>query len=496
MNCHPIEVASHQKARKKGSRRLFVGGAILLIAAATWQGQRSYLAVHPLRPDVPELSSLSPEVRALGKKRLTLQAALQKAPRDVNSRWQLADTYQKLGKISLAVQELKLIDAQQPSVESGVALGNIALGLSEIEGAEKQFRAVIAKFPKDRNRGEAWRGLSATLYHQNRFMEAAEAAHKAMHLPTANVNDAYLRATASIELAMQHPTPRVHEMTLKYAKRDLLRVLALWGDNGDVYYRMGRVCAALDQQRQAIKYLRRACELLPNRIDPAMQLAQALNKTGKRDEALQLAEKTLVANPSNAEVNDFVGQLLQFSERPDAPEKMFTCFERAVKARPDNARIHQNFGAACMRLGKFKAAQREFETVIKLDPNRAYAFQQLSRLYTRQGEQKRAAQFAQIASGLASNDQQQQYLESLAARNQSNVNLHLILADRYRDLKRQGLARAEYLIVLHGDPNNAHAKSELTKLPVRETRSSTPLPGTFEPSAMPPVSSDSTVKIP
>ena len=475
--------------RRRSGRRLGVVLALLALAlGGAWWGRSWYLVAHPLAPNAPEVSTLSPQVRALGRKRLALQAKLDKSPRDLMSRWQLADTYQKLGQVTLAAQELKTINAQKPNVEAGVGLGNIALRAGDIVGAETQFRRVTQAFPRDPQVGEAWRGLSATLYHQGRFMEAAEAAHKAMHSPTANVNDAYLRAVAGIELAMQHPTPRVHEMTLKYAKIDLLRVLEVWGDNGDVYYRMGRACAALDQQKQAIKYLRRAVELLPHRIDPSMQLAQALNKTGERDEALQLAEKTLAAHPDNPEVNDFVGQLLQFSDRPDAPQKMFDCFARAVRARPDNARIHQNFGAACMRLGKFKEAQREFETVVRLDPNRSYAFQQLARLYTRQGDKAKGARFAAIATGLASNDQQQQYLESLASMDESNVPLHLILADRYRDLKRNSLARAEYLIVLHGDPDNAHAKRELAKIPVRESRNLTPDAGAFEVASSMPLS--------
>lgn len=495
---HPLKVPSirpvsgatdrgaNVKARSSGRRWLVGGGLLLLVAGSAWWGRDQYLVSNPLALDAPEVSALSPQVRALGRKRLALQTKLDKSPRDLMSRWQLADTYQKLGQFTLAAHELKTINAQKPNVEAGVGLGNIALRAGDIVGAENQFRQITQTLPKDPQIGEAWRGLSATLYHQGRFMEAAEAAHKAMHSPTANVNDAYLRAASGIELAMQHPTPRVHEMTLKYAKIDLLRVLEVWGDNGDVYYRMGRACAALDQQKQAVKYLRRAVELLPHRIDPAMQLAQALNKTGQRDEALQVAEKTLAAYPNNAEVNDFVGQLLQFSDQPDAPQKMFDCFARAARARPENARIHQNFGAACMRLGKFQQAQREFETVVRLDPNRAYAFQQLARLYTRQGDKAKGARFARIASGLASNDQQQQYLESLASVDESNVPLHLILADRYRDLKRNSLARAEYLIVLHGDPDNAHAKRELAKIPVRESRAQTPATGTFDlASAMP-----------
>ena len=57
---------------------------------------------------------------------------------------------------------------------------------------------------------------------------------------------------------------------------------------------------------------------------------------------------------------------------------------------------------------------------------------------------------------MTSNEQQLKQIQELSQRHPQDVNLHLILADRYRTMKMYGPSRDEYFAVLRLDPKNKH----------------------------------------
>jgi cytochrome c-type biogenesis protein CcmH/NrfG len=109
-------------------------------------------------------------------------------------------------------------------------------------------------------------------------------------------------------------------------------------------------------------------------------------------------------------------------------------------------------------------AQQAFTEAIRLNPNTPAPYQQLSSIYSRRGDKVMAAEMARLADGMLFNEQQQHRIERLSQENPKNVSLHLILAERYRNLGLVTMARSQYLLALRYDPRNARAKSGLQYL--------------------------------
>ncbi|MBV9471116.1 MAG: tetratricopeptide repeat protein [Abitibacteriaceae bacterium] len=445
-------------SRPKTSRRLIwlLALGLLSITAAAVLRQRW------LQANQHHTVPLDPQAKILVEKAKTLEAQVAKSPQDIPQRWALADTYQKLGLLVLAREQLEFIVKADPSSEPGqLALANVQLALGRLPDAEQGYRSIVKKFPKA---ADAWASLAVTLYHQEKYFEAVQAARKAVQLHIRDANSHYILAASNIELAMQYPGAQPHSRQLNEARSDLKIILSVWPDKGDIYYRLGKASFGLKDLKGAIKYLRRAKELAPERADIDILLARTLRLAGNLNEASQIIEASLPHHPDNAELYEARGVLLQSSTAPDAAQKRIAAFEKTTALKPQNAAYHQQLGAAYLQAGKMDEAQGEFQKVIQLDPSRAVPYQQLATIYTRKGDTKRAALCAKIANEAAFNDRQLANIQATSEAHPNSIPLHLILADRYRDLRRFDLAATEYNMVLQLDPHNSRAHSSLAAL--------------------------------
>ena len=69
-----------------------------------------------------------------------------------------------------------------------------------------------------------------------------------------------------------------------------------------------------------------------------------------------------------------------------------------------------------------------------------------------------------MATSMAANENQLHQIQLLSTQYPDDINLHLILADRYMDLKQPGPAKDEYSQALKIDPKNGRAKKGMAKL--------------------------------
>ncbi|HEY0076202.1 MAG TPA: tetratricopeptide repeat protein [Abditibacteriaceae bacterium] len=448
--------------------------AVVCILVGAWFLQQRYLAAHRLLPDAPDVSTLDPKMVELGKRSVALQAELAKNPRDSKARWDLADVYQKLGQPQLAHQHLEIIAKNEPnSIEARLGLANIQLAYGHLNRAEQQFRAITRQFPKKHSTGEAWGGLAAIFYHQGRYIEAEAAARQGLRYQSGAPNLVFIRSSAIVELAARHPHPRIYAEGVKLALIGLKDVLANWPEKGEVYYKVGRAYVVLQDSTNALKYLRRAKELLPERPEVDVLLARALNAKGKGAMAIQVTEEALKRHPQNAELHSILGQLFYLSGAPNRDQRMYDAFKKASELNPQEAIYHQRFGTACMTLDRQKEAQEAFEQALALNSNLAYPYQQLSKIYRRQGKTKLAARFAEAAQGMAANEQQLNEIETFLQAKPNHpqaLKLHRILGDRYRDLGLLNAARNEYFFILRKRPNDPAAKKGIAAMDKLEAR--------------------------
>ena len=444
-------------------RLVLFGGVIVVVAYGL-------LYWHEVR--TAPLRAAAAEVRRIESELAQLHAAVQEAPTRPEPRWALASYYHQLGVLDRAATELKALLELQPDRENVcVLLGTLQLALQQYPESETTFRQATEKWPQ---RDRHWQSLSVSLFHQQRYLEAVWAGREAVKLDEEEPNNRFVLASALVEYARQFPTWARHVDAFDNAAVHLRTILAVWPDNADVYYRLGRAYMGLQDGNNAVRMLRRGRELMPNRPSMVEDLAYALLQVSARDEARQLVTECLEEWPDAAVFHDLMGELTESGS--GGSEAALAHFQKAVQLAPENPFFLEHLGSTYLRQGNLEAARDAFERVVAVDEHRALPYQQLAAIYTRLGDARKASALAREATGHVFNDQQLQQVETVSASNPDDLNLRLILADRYRGLGLENAARDEYLWVGEKDPGNARAAAGLKALRKGETALDTERP--------------------
>ena len=203
---------------------------MLLVAFVATVAVRKYS--DSVERSVPAILN-DPKIISLSEQATQQQLAVQRAPRDTAMRWKLADTYQKLGAIDHAQEQLKAIMKLEPkAVEAPLALANTYLAYKQWSTAEKVYREAALKAPRN---SKAWAGLAITLYHQKRYLEAIEPARKSVHFQPDDPNNYFVTAHCYLEYGLQHQDPSYHATELRNAIKHYNRVLMVLPDHSHIY---------------------------------------------------------------------------------------------------------------------------------------------------------------------------------------------------------------------------------------------------------------------
>ena len=129
-------------------------------------------------------------------------------------------------------------------------------------------------------------------------------------------------------------------------------------------------------------------------------LAQVLLRTGRAGEAaseLAAAEKKL---GPNFLLSYFRGLAL---DRAGKPLEAMTAFQDAVKLNASNAEAHLSLGKTELGLGRLSDAIAELQEALRLSPNNEQSKRLLSKAYSRAGDAKSAAAFAEASPSASAN---------------------------------------------------------------------------------------------
>lgn len=404
----------------------------------------------------------NPQVKKLTAQAEALQAARDANPNDVNARWKLADFYQKINRPDMAAPELDAIIKLEPKNEDAlIARANVQLFMRQAAEAEQTFRTVTELYPK---KPAGWQGLASALFLEHRFFESMSAAKTATELEPTNPNNRFIMATAILQYANQFPDAPAYASYVERARIELERLLKVWPEPADIQFRLGSAYALLRDHKKAIENFELAHQAKPDRAEIVVEMAKSHIALGDRPVARKVVEEALSHKVQSADLYDLDGQLIQGSVEPDANMKALKAFETACKLAPKQPLFLERYGSACIRVNKLAEARKAFEDSAMMNPNRAFPFQQLAAIYTRQGEVEHAAIAAKQAQRMVHNDQQLRQIQLLAQQYPNDINLHLILAERYRDLNLRGPAWDKYILVQRLDPNNKKAREGLEAL--------------------------------
>ena len=439
-------------------------GVLVIGGAATYRQHALTLRLPPPTAaptqSAPRLPSpLPPLSAAVQAQEAPLRAAVAANPKGFAPRWGLVAYYGRTGQTAKAAGQVDAIDRMNPQdVPNRMALGNTRMLLHQPRRAESDYRRVIVRQPRS---APAWQGLATTLVQQRRYFEAKQAAQKAVALAPANAGGHLILASAALEYALQFPSSISRGADLTLAQSEYKRVLQVLPSNAHVYFEMGRAAYGLEDADASARDFSRSLQLDPQQ-DIYWEAARAYIKKNDRVTAQKLAEEGLRRYPSDSSLHDLLGTLLQTGTAPDADAQALAEFQKAALLAPSDASFQSHLGTAYLKTGNMAAAQTAFETALRLDSSRPFDLQQLAGIYTRQGDPARASRAARQAKGMIFNSQQMQQIQSLLVVHPDSIPLHLILADRYRDLGIAGPARDEYLLVQRLDPGNVRARVALT----------------------------------
>ena len=188
------------------------------------------------------------------------------------------------------------------------------------------------------------------------FADMAETGVMSPELAHPRAMDEAMRALAlDPDLADAHCAVAYLKMIYQFdwsgSEEGFKRALELNPNGADAYDLYGRLCAALERHDEAIALEQRARELDPlvHRVD----LATALLRAGRNDEALAAAQ-------------------------------------HAVSVDPDYARAHSTLGWACLRAGRTAEGLAELERAVALAPANAIWLAQLGEAYAQAGQPAKA----------------------------------------------------------------------------------------------------------
>jgi tetratricopeptide (TPR) repeat protein len=134
----------------------------------------------------------------------------------------------------------------------------------------------------------------------------------------------------------------------------------------------------------AIREFRRSIGLAPNSsysTDASSYMANAYLKLGDTDGAIKAYEDALKRSPDRDDIAISLGNVYFSQEKFD---EAANAYEKAVKIWPSSGN-HYALGQAYSNAGRYSEADREFNTVLRLEPDKPDAYYGLGLNFSKQG---------------------------------------------------------------------------------------------------------------
>jgi serine/threonine-protein kinase len=227
---------------------------------------------------------------------------------------------------------------------------------------------------------------------------------------------------------------------------------------------------------EAMRFLSTAVSLRPTSPGARLDLAAALEKSGRRDEAIAEFHRALQLNPRNVWAHNELGNaLLRMGRTNDAIGE----YHAAIALGPENARLHNNLGQALQAGGHLDDAIDEYRRALRLNPRLAEAHNNLGNALQLQGRLHEAVEeyrgslarkpeYAEAHTNLGSALQAEGKLDEAIAEHRLAVAERPDLAQAHNNLGNalvlKGLldeSIAEYRRAVALLPDDAHAHGNL-----------------------------------
>jgi tetratricopeptide (TPR) repeat protein len=365
--------------------------------------------------------------------------ALRVDPRFVPAHLELAHAYLHLSSWTSAYQELRrTVELQPDNVAARLDLGSLLLGGRQLDKAEEQADAVLAK---DSNNAEAHALLANILASKENFEAAVREIQRAIALDpkrSAFFEDLAVfqmrgsAGPAGAEVSLQHaielaPKQAHARLTLgrlylsqsrwSEAEKQFRDAVAAEPKATAARMALASVFIARKQNDKAEQVLRDASRELADSPEGMRLLANYYAATGQTDEALAETKRLMEAHGKDSglkkayvrllleanrdrEAETVVGQILEANskdieatmlrgvvlERQGKTLEAVSLLQQAVKDRPDNAYARFHLGLANAAKGDFDEAEKQWREAVRLEPGMIAAQKALADVAARKGD--------------------------------------------------------------------------------------------------------------
>lgn len=185
-----------------------------------------------------------------------------------------------------------------------------------------------------------------------------------------------------------------------------------------------------------------ALEVTPGNYLALNNLGTALDKQGRRDEAMAKFKEAIRVKPDYAQARNNLGVVLLNTGKP---EEAMAEFQQALQANPSYADAHNNLGILHESRGRQDEALKEFALACQANPTHGDAQYNLALQLMRKGLFQQAVEHLQTALRLQPD----------------SADAHNNLGFVYQQLKQLDAAVAEYLLAIRLRPDYAKAHFNL-----------------------------------
>ena len=341
------------------------------------------------------------------------QQILSNNPNEPNILRLLGVAQLRQGKLQEAEKTLSLCVKLTPQLAAAQEQYGAALaGLGKLDEAERALRKALQLDPK---LSSAYNKLSNVLALQGKAKESQTALGRVFELnPHA----------AQTKEAMTH----LHHGQLDEARIKARAVLRQDADNANALYVLGGVAMAQEAFNDAEALLRRTTDVAPDFPFAWGQLAMALSKQRKHDEAAQAAEKAMSIDPAHPEWPNILGNIHLLAGDEEAA---LEAFKRSAQIKPDHTGARVGMGHIYKTLGQQDLAIENYRAATRSRPDMGEIFFSLSNLKTFKFTEEEL-------------DHMRKIVDSGKLEPESEVNFCFSLAKAYEDEKDYKQAFAYY----------------------------------------------------
>ena len=268
-------------------------------------------------------------------------------------------------------------------------------------------------------------------------------------------HNAGLRTIAETYLA-QHKFNEYLETVKKYASENTAKGCL----------QLAEAYGKADKLDDQIKYLKKTLGKEPKSAKAVHHdLSLIASKRGLRDEAEVEMTAAVAADPQSSELHSELGSL--YYERRtlgDRLTKAIAEFEIAVKLNPKEAIGFQHLGVAFSAKNDFHRAALNLEHSVDLQPGHGPTYQELGRVYAKQGDKENSAKMFALYKKYVNYDLELKSLQARADANLKNSEAQIAYASLLAKSGDYPSALERYLIALSVDPNDDKTRTKVQRI--------------------------------